>query len=322
MTIYTSLQQLIGNTPIVEIKKIDTGPCQLFLKLESMNPGGSIKDRIAVAMVDMAEKQGLLKPGGLIVEATAGNTGLALAQVAALQGYKLLLVMPDKMSQEKVSHLKATGAEVVMTRSDVAKGHPEYYQDLAEKIAKERGGFYVGQFQNQANPKAHEESTAPEIWQQMNHQIDAIVMGVGTGGHLTGIGRFMKRTAPSVKIVLADPQGSILTEYVNTKKMTQKGSWLVEGIGEDFIPETCDIDLVDEAITVADADSFAAARELLRKEGIFAGSSSGTVLHAALVYCRAQTQPKRVITFVYDSGNKYLSKMYNDQWMKERGFKV
>lgn len=322
MTTQTSLLQLIGNTPLVKIQKLDTGRCELFIKMEYMNPGGSIKDRIALAMVEAAEKEGKIKPGGTLVEATAGNTGLALAQVAVSKGYKLLVVVPDKMSQEKISHLRAVGAEVVLTRSDVGKGHPEYYQDLAEKLAKQKdNAFYVNQFNNPANPAAHEKTTGPEIWEQMSHNLDAIVCGAGTGGHLTGLGRYFSRVAPQVNIVIADPEGSILTHYVKTGEIKEeKGTWLVEGIGEDFIPPTCEIDYAKEAITVTDAQSFRAARDLLKQEGIFAGSSTGTVIHAALTYCRAQKSPKRVVTFAYDSGNKYLSKMYNDDWMKEKGF--
>ncbi len=317
------LLNLIGNTPIVQIQHLDTGPCQLFLKLESQNPGGSIKDRIAIAMVDAAEKEGKLKPGGTIVEATAGNTGVALAQVAIQRGYKCLLILPDKMSQEKIALLKAMGVQVVITRSDVGKGHPEYYHDLAKRLTSEtKDAFYIGQFDNPANPKAHEETTAPEIWEQMNHDVDAIVCGVGTGGHLTGIGRYFKRVAPDVKMILGDPENSMLADYVNHGITKQAGKWLVEGVGEDYIPTICDISLVSEAITVSDADSFKTARELSTQEAIFAGSSTGTVVHAALMYCRRQTKPQRVVTFVYDAGYKYLSKMYNDEWMKKNGFQI
>lgn len=319
-----SMQRLIGNTPIVEITKMDTGCCRLFLKLESRNITGSIKDRIATAMVDAAEKAGQIKPGGTLIEATAGNTGLALAQVAIMRGYKLLLVIPDKMSQQKIDHLRAMGVEVVITRSDVNKGHPEYYQDMAESIAKKTdNAFYVNQFDNPNNPKAHEETTGPEIWEQMGGKLDVIVSGAGTGGHVTGISRYMKRVAPHVKMVLADPKGSILADYINTGELKEgSASWLVEGIGEDFIPSTCDTSGVTEAITVNDADAFACARELLKKEGIFAGSSSGTTICAALRYCQAQKEPQNVVSFVYDAGSKYLSKMYNDDWMQSKGFKV
>ncbi|MEE8532156.1 MAG: cystathionine beta-synthase [Alphaproteobacteria bacterium] len=321
MATHTNVLDMIGNTPIIELSHLDTGRCRLFAKLENQNPGGSIKDRIGLSMIEAAERDGTLEPGGTIIEATAGNTGLGLALVAAQKGYRLIIVMPDKMSQEKVFHLKALGAEVRMTRSDVGKGHPEHYQDYAERIAGEIGAFYVNQFANPANPLAHETGTGPEIWQQMGHDVDAVVCGVGSGGTLTGVGRFMKRVAPHVEMVLADPEGSVLVEAVETGKVREDvGSWLVEGIGEDFIPPICDLSLVSRAYTVPDAEAFTVARELLAKEGIIAGSSSGTLIGAALRYCRDQSAPKRVVTFVPDSGNKYLSKMYNDYWMIDQGF--
>jgi cystathionine beta-synthase len=311
----------IGKTPMVRVSNIDTGKCELYLKLESQNPGGSIKDRIGLAMIEEAEKSGKLKPGGKIVEATAGNTGLALALVAAQKGYSLTIVVPDKMAQEKIFHLKALGADVRLTRSDVAKGHPDYYQEVAQAISDETGAFYVNQFGNEANPKAHEEITGPEIWGQMGHDMDALVAGVGSGGTITGLGRFFEREAPHVEMILADPKGSILTEYVNTGvKPNDVGSWLVEGIGEDFIPDICDLSRVKKAYGITDKESFEAARDLLKKEGILGGSSSGTLLAAALKYCREQTTKKRVVAFVCDRGDKYLSKMYNDYWMYDQGF--
>ena len=266
---------LIGNTPLVEVTRLDTGRSRLFLKLENQNPGGSIKDRIALAMVEAAEKQNLIRKGSLLVEATAGNTGLALALVAVRKGYRLLIVVPDKMSQEKIFHLRAMGAEVRLTRSDVTKGHPEYYQDLAARIAAETpGAWYVNQFANPANPAAHEASTGPEIWEQMQHQVDAVVAGVGTGGTITGISRYFSSVNPETEIVLADPAGSVLSEYVKTKKLPDHvGSWLVEGIGEDFIPPVCDLSRVKKAYSIPDQEAFAVCRELLRKEGILAGTS-------------------------------------------------
>jgi cystathionine beta-synthase len=311
--------ELIGNTPMVRVNKIDTGVCELYLKLESHNPGGSIKDRIALSMIEVAERDGRLKPGGTIVEATAGNTGLGLALVASQKGYKLVLVIPDKMSQEKIFHLKALGAEVVMTRSDVGIGHPEYYQDMAKRIAGECGGFYVNQFENPANPAAHVRWTGPEIWEQMSHRLDAVVVGVGSGGTLTGLGRFFESVDPNIEMVLADPFGSILAPLVNDGVTIEPGSWLVEGIGEDFIPKNCELGFVKHAYTVTDAESVAMARELLKSEGIICGSSSGTLLAAALRYCREQTTHKRVVTFVCDSGNKYLSKIFNEFWLDDHG---
>ncbi len=318
-----AILSLIGETPLVEITQFDTGPCQLFLKLENQNPTGSIKDRIALSMIEAAEEEGKLEPGGTVIEATAGNTGLGLALVAAAKGYHVVLVIPDKMSQEKISHVRALGAEVRLTRSDVTRGHPEYYQDVAARLADEiPGAFYVNQFGNPANPLAHERTTGPEIWEQMRHDVDAIVCGVGSGGTLTGLGRFFNRVKPrrGIEMVLADPTGSVLYEYVKTGKLVEAGSWAVEGIGEDFIPEIADMSLVTDAFEIDDEESFAIARDLLRKEGIFGGSSTGTLIAGALRYCRQQTQPKRVVSFVADTGNKYLSKMYNDFWMAEQGF--
>jgi len=318
-----AILSLIGETPLVEITQFDTGPCQLFLKLENQNPTGSIKDRIALSMIEAAEEEGKLEPGGTVIEATAGNTGLGLALVAAAKGYRVVLVIPDKMSQEKISHVRALGAEVRLTRSDVTRGHPEYYQDVAARLADEiPGAFYVNQFGNPANPLAHERTTGPEIWEQMRHDVDAIVCGVGSGGTLTGLGRFFNRVKPrrGIEMVLADPTGSVLYEYVKTGKLMEAGSWAVEGIGEDFIPEIADMSLVTDAFEIDDEESFAIARDLLRKEGIFGGSSTGTLVAGALRYCRQQTQPKRVVSFVADTGNKYLSKMYNDFWMAEQGF--
>ena len=319
MAVDRSILESIGNTPLVELTRFETGPCRLFAKLENQNPAGSIKDRIGLSLIEAAERDGKLGPGGTLIEATAGNTGLGLALVAAQKGYRLILVIPDKMSQEKVLHLKALGADIKITRSDVGKGHPEYYQDMAERIARETGAFYVNQFANPANPLAHETTTGPEIWAQMGHRLDAVVVGVGSGGTLTGLARFFARVAPGVEMVLADPEGSILAPLVATGRKVEAGSWLIEGIGEDFVPPICELDRVRRAYAISDAESFAAARELLRREGILGGSSTGTLLAAALRYCREQRQEKHVVTLVCDSGNKYLSKMYNDFWMFDQG---
>lgn len=318
-----SVLSLIGNTPMHRVTRLDTGCCELFLKLESQNPGGSIKDRIALSMIDAGEASGAIKPGSVLVEATAGNTGLGLALVAAQKGYRLILVIPDKMSEEKVRHVQGLGAEVIMTRSDVGKGHPEYYQDMAERIARETpDGFYVNQFCNPANPVTHERTTGPEIWAQMDGRLDAVVCGVGSGGTITGLGRYFERVAPAVKMILADPAGSILAPYVNDGVMLEAGSWLVEGIGEDFIPDNCEIARVKQAFTIDDGESIRTARMVLKEEGILCGSSSGTLIAAALRYCRAQSKPQRVVTFVCDSGNKYLSKLFNPQWLAEKGIAV
>lgn len=315
----------IGNTPMLELKRLDTGLCRLFVKLENQNPTGSIKDRIGLSMIEAAERDGRLRPGDAagqtIIEATAGNTGLGLALVAAQKGYKLVLVIPDKMSQEKILHLRALGVQIRLTRSDVGKGHPEYYQDLAAALARETpGSFYVNQFANPANPLAHEATTGPEIWAQSGQMLDAVVVGVGSGGTLTGLSRYFARVAPHVEMILADPRGSILADTVRTGRAQKPaGSWLVEGIGEDFVPPVCDLSRVRGAYEIPDGESFATARELLAREGILGGSSSGTLLAAALRYCREQSVPKRVVTLVCDSGNKYLNKLYNDNWLFDQG---
>ena len=322
MAVFSNVLELIGNTPVVRINHLDTGPCELFIKLESQNPGASIKDRIGLKMIEDAERAGQIKPGGTLVEGTAGNTGLGLALVAAQKGYRLVLVIPDKMSREKISNLKAMGAEVVLTRSDVAKGHPEYYQDLAKRLAGEiEGAFFINQFGNPSNPRAHEETTAPEIWRQMEGRLDAIVLGVGSSGTVTGLSRYFARTAPQVELVLADPVGSILAKYINEGILSSKSSsWMVEGIGEDFLPTISDFTRVKKAYAIPDRESFLTGRELLQREGILGGSSTGTLVAAALRYCREQATAKRVLTFCCDTGNRYLSKMYNDFWMRDQGF--
>ncbi len=319
--VYENVLEGVGKTPMIKISNIETGPCELFLKLEANNPGGSIKDRIGVTMIEAAEKEGKLKPGGTIIEATAGNTGLALALVAAQKGYKTIIVVPDKMAQEKIFHLKALGADVRLTRSDVGKGHPEYYQDMAERIAEETGAFFVNQFSNPANPDAHEKTTGPEILGQMDGDLDAVICGVGSAGTISGLSRYLAEKSPKTEIILADPAGSILADYINKGEIPNElGAWLVEGIGEDFIPDIADFSRCKKAYTITDKESFEAARDLLKKEGVLAGSSSGTLLAAALQYCRAQKEKKRVVTFVCDRGDKYLSKMFNDYWMYDQGF--
>jgi cystathionine beta-synthase len=320
MHVFSNVLDMVGRTPMLEVSRLDTGPCRLFLKLELMNPGGSIKDRIGMSMIEEAEKRGDLKAGDTIVEATAGNTGLGLALVAAQKGYKLILVLPDKMSQEKIFNLRAMGAEVVLTRSDVGRGHPEYYQDLGRRIAGEQGAYFINQFGNPDNPLAHETTTGPEILEQLDGKVDAIVLGVGSSGTVSGLSRFLKANSPGTDLIIADPVGSVVADYVNKGSFGDSSSWLVEGIGEDFIPDIADFSAAAKAYSISDAESFRAARELLRKEGILAGSSSGTLLCAALRYCREQTEEKRVVTFACDTGNKYLSKLFNDFWLEDQGF--
>ena len=319
MDIKDSLLDLIGGTPILQLKSLDTGPCNLYVKMESNNPGGSIKDRVGLAIIEEAEKSGELQQGGTIIEATAGNTGIGLALVAALKGYKIILVIPDKMSREKILHLEGLGAEIILTRSDVPEGHPEYYQDVARRLASETAGsFLANQFSNPANPMAHRTSTAPEMWDQMEGKIDAVVAGVGSGGTLTGLAEFFKAKDPSICMVAADPEGSIVADAVLKGNYAYDGgSWLVEGVGEDFIPDNFNTSLMDDAETVSDKEAFEVLQIILKEEGILGGSSSGTLVAAAAKWCRKQTEPKNVVTFICDTGNKYLSKAFNKSWLHD-----
>ena len=319
MDVKDSLLDLIGNTPMLRLKSLDTGPCDLYVKLELNNPGGSIKDRVGLSIIEEAEKSGDLLPGGTIIEATAGNTGIGLALIAALKGYKIILVIPDKMSREKILHLEGLGAEIILTRSDVAEGHPEYYQDVARKLASETpGSFLANQFSNPANPTAHRTTTAPEIWEQMQGQIDAVVAGVGSGGTLTGMAEYFKSQDPSICMVAADPEGSIISDAVLKGEYSYDGgSWLVEGVGEDFIPETFEVSLMDDAETVTDKEAFEVLQIILKEEGILGGSSTGTLVAAAAKWCRKQTEHKNVVTFICDTGNKYLSKAFNKAWLHD-----
>jgi len=320
MQVYSNVLDMVGQTPMLELSKMDAGPCRLFLKLEMMNPGGSIKDRIGISMIEEAEKRGDIKPGDTIVEATAGNTGLGLALVAAQKGYQLILVLPDKMSQEKIFNLRAMGADVVLTRSDVSRGHPEYYQDVGKRIAEEKGAYFINQFANADNSLAHERTTAPEILEQLDNNVDAIVVGVGSSGTAAGFNKYLQEHSPNTELVIADPIGSVVADYIHTGEFGDISPWLVEGIGEDFIPSISDFTGVKKAYSISDAESFSTARELLRKEGVLAGSSTGTLLGTALRYCREQTEPKRVVTLACDTGNKYLSKLFNDFWLEDQGF--
>ena len=315
----SSILQFIGETPVIKINCFDTGSCELFVKLESQNPGGSIKDRIALTIVEEAEKSGALKVGGTIIEATAGNTGIALALVAAIKGYRIILVIPDKMSREKILHLEGLGAEVVLTRYDVPEGHPDYYHAVAQRIAASvPGSFLANQFSNPANPLAHRLTTAPEIWRQLGEQLDAVVCGVGSGGTVTGMAQFFKERQLDVKMVVADPKGSIVADAVTKGDFVYDGSsWLVEGIGEDFIPDNLDLSLVDDAEIVSDEEAFQTLQVLLREEGILGGSSSGTLVAGAVKWCKRQKEAKRVVTFICDTGNKYLSKAFNKSWLHD-----
>ncbi|HEX9495221.1 MAG TPA: cystathionine beta-synthase [Candidatus Limnocylindria bacterium] len=314
MPIAKDVLGLVGNTPLVELNRIGKGlKPRLVAKLEMLNPGGSVKDRIGLAMIEDAEKRGLLKPGGTIVEPTSGNTGVGLAIAAALKGYRLVCTLPDKQSQEKRDILRAYGAEVVICPTAVAPDSPLSYYKVAERLAKELpGGFMPGQYWNQQNVQAHYRTTGPELWTQTEGKITHFVLGIGTGGTVTGAGRYLKEQNPKIQIVGADPEGSIYTGEVHPYK--------TEGIGEDFWPGTFDPKLVDRWVTVSDRDTFLTARRITREEGILAGVSSGTAMHAALEIAKDLDESALVVVLLPDSGKSYLSKLYNDEWMRQNGF--
>jgi cystathionine beta-synthase len=314
MDVHDSLLDLVGNTPLLRLGSIGRElECDLVAKIEMLNPGGSVKDRIGVRMLDAAERAGKLRPGGTIVEPTSGNTGVGLAIAAAIKGYRCIFVMPDKMSQEKISLLRAYGAEVVIAPTAVPPESPQSYYRVADRLSQEIPGAYQpNQYANRENPEAHYASTGPEIWRQTGGRVTHLVVGVGTGGTITGTGRFLKERNPDVTIVGADPKGSLYTSEV-------AHPYLVEGIGEDFIPEAFDPSIVDRWVSVSDRDSFVTARRIAREEGLLVGGSCGTAVHAALEVAR-ELGPEDVVVVIFpDSGRGYLSKLYNDPWMLEHG---
>ena len=311
-----SILDAIGDTPLVRLSRIGAGLTpQIVAKVESLNPGGSIKDRVAVALIEAAERDGKLKPGGTIVEPTSGNTGTGLAIAARLKGYRVIAVMPDKMSKEKIDLLRAYGAEVVVAPTAVAPESPESYYSVAERLAQEiPGAFRPNQYANAANPQAHYLSTGPELWEQSGGRITHLVVGVGTGGTITGTGRYLKERNPDVQVIGADPYGSIYSS-------PEVKPYLVEGVGEDFWPQTYDPSIVDRYVTVSDRDAFLTTRRLAMVEGILAGGSGGLAVHAALEVAREISDPEALVAVILpDGGRSYLSKVYNDAWMTQHGF--
>ncbi|TVQ96693.1 MAG: cystathionine beta-synthase [Deltaproteobacteria bacterium] len=322
MRVAQSVTEVVGGTPLVKLNRIGSHtPATIWAKLEYMNPGGSVKDRIGMQIVEDAEREGVLKPGGTIVEATSGNTGLGLAMAAAVKGYKCVFVMPDKMSDEKIKALRAVGARVVVTPTNVAPEDPRSYYCVSRRIADETpGAFYANQYHNQSNPKAHYHSTGPEIWEQTEGKIDVFVSAAGTGGTISGTGRYLKEKNPDVRIVAADPIGSIYYDYFHTGKMTEAHSYLVEGFGEDFLPSTMHFDHVDDVIRVTDKECFDFCRRLVREEGILTGGSAGGAVAAAVKIAERADRPLNIVTIMCDSYARYLSKIFDDEWMKENGF--
>lgn len=315
MEIHEDIVAAIGNTPLVRLSRLHQ-PGNLVAKIEYMNPGGSIKERIAVTMIDQAEREGLLGPGGTIIEPTSGNTGVGLALVGAVRGYRVICTVPDKVSKEKQDLLRAYGVEVIETPSEYGPGHPESYYGVADRLAEEiEGSFQPNQYYNEANPRAHYEATGPELWEQTDGMLDVFVAGVGTGGTITGAGKFLKERKPEIEVVGADPEGSIYTQGPDG----DIHQYFVEGVGEDFYPATVDLDVIDRFIEVTDAESFAMARRLARVEGVLTGGSGGLAVEAALRVA-AEDHGRLVVVVVPDSGRGYLSKIFNDEWMKAKGF--
>ena len=323
LNVYDNVVDAIGHTPLVRLNVLgrDTG-ATIYAKLEYLNPGNSIKDRIAVQMLEDAVAAGAIKPGGTIVECTSGNTGLGLAMVGTARGYRTILVMPDKVSSEKIKALRAFGARVITTPTAVPPEDPRSYYSVAQRIADERQNcFFANQYHNPSNPKTHELTTAPEIWEQLGERLDAVVVGTGTGGTLTGLGRYLKKKKASIRMVMVDPVGSILHNYFKTGEVGKVfKTYMVEGFGEDFVPSTLDIEMVDDSYQVSDKECFLTARELTRKEGLFTGGSGGGAVCGAIKFAREHPECKTIVVILPDSGSRYLSKVYDEDWMRENSF--
>ncbi len=317
-----SILDAIGQTPLVKLQRIGSDvPADIYVKCEYLNPGGSMKDRMALRMVEEAEKRGELKPGGTIIEATSGNTGAALAMIAAVKGYRCIFVMPDKMSEEKIASLRAFGARVVVCPTAVEPEDPRSYYQVAKRLAEETpNSFYTRQYFNQDNPLGHYHSTGPELWEQTGGQLDVFVAGLGTGGTITGTGRYLKEHKPDVQLVGVDPVGSLYYDYVKSGRLTKPFTYKVEGIGEDFLPETIDLSILDEIIRVDDRQCFSMTRDLVRLEGLYVGGSSGAAVAGALEYARTSGKQQHIVVLLPDGAAKYLSKIFNDDWMRENGF--
>ncbi len=320
---YNNILETIGNTPLIKLNKVNKGlKPHIFVKVESFNPGGSVKDRIGIEIIEDAERTGKIKPGGTIVESTSGNTGMGLAIAAAVKGYKTVFTMPDKMSNEKISSLRAFGSEVIVTPTAVPHESPESYTEVAKQRVRETpNSILADQYENPKNPEAHYKTTGPELWEQTGGQIDYFICGLGTGGTITGAAKYLKEKNPDIKIIGVDIKGSILQEYFYKKKYDPVfKTYKVEGIGQDYVPKTLDFNYIDEVLIADDRESFLAARKMTREEGIFIGGSGGTAVHAGLEYCKKLKEDDIVVILLPDNGSKYVSKIFNDVWMRENGF--